>query len=381
MRPITLLQPERLIFGNGCINQFVTEMISGKQSQLFIIISPHVSALCMPAIEEIRAGGITVTLNNQIEAEPTVEVFLSILQDAKKFNPDCVVGIGGGSILDTAKLIAAFLHSEQSIYDAFGIGKLPGRSVGLICLPTTSGTGSEVSPNAILLDSNDNLKKGVISPYLVPDAAYIDPELTVTIPPNITAGTGIDALTHCIEAYANLNAHPVIDMYALEGIKLISASITRAVDNGSDLEARADLSLGSLYGGKCLGPVNTAAVHALSYPLGGRYHIAHGLSNALLLPHVMEFNIVEMPGRYANIARALGVHDDLPDFELAMKGVERIKQLLDACGISMRLSEFNIPRDAFEEMAESALTVKRFLKNNPRTLTKNDVLAIYEKIY
>ncbi len=177
----------------------------------------------------------------------------------------------------------------------------------LVCLPTTAGTGAEVSPNAILLDEADELKKGVVSPHLVPDAAFVDPLLTISVPPAVTAATGLDALTHCIEAYANKFAHPIVDIYALQGIKLISANLVRAVRNGGDIEARAALSLGSLYGGLCLGPVNTAAVHALAYPLGGRFHIAHGVSNALLLPHVLRFNFSAAPERYAEISAALGV--------------------------------------------------------------------------
>src|SRR5262249_48336492 len=159
----------------------------------------------------------------------------------------------------------------------------------LVCLPTTAGTGSEVSPNAILLDEADQLKKGVVSPYLVPDAAYVDPQLTRSVPPSVTAATGLDALTHCIEAYANKFAHPAVDLYALQGVGIIAQNLLRAVRNGGDMEARTELSLGSFYGGLCLGPVNTAAVHALAYPLGGQFHVAHGVSNAVLLPHVIRF--------------------------------------------------------------------------------------------
>src|SRR5699024_3953020 len=194
---------------------------------------------------------------------------------------------GGGSVLDVAKLVAAQLNNGQSLEDIVGIKKLKNRDFLLICMPTTSGTGSEVSPNAILLDQRDNQKKGIISPFLVPDIVYADPLLTVTLPPSVTAATGIDALTHCIEAYANRFAHPLVDMYALEGIRLISSNIVEACKNGQDIEARSGMILGSLYGGVCLGPVNTAAVHALSYPLGSQFHIAHGLSNAILFPDVL----------------------------------------------------------------------------------------------
>ena len=381
MRQIIVLNPHRLVFGNGCLTHFVSDIIHRGVRRLYVVAASQVSRLIKDSLSELQSAGIEIKLDETVKSEPTVESFIDVLENVREFHPDTIAGIGGGSVLDVAKLVAAFQDNDQRIQDVFGIGLLSGRKTYLVCIPTTAGTGSEVSPNAILLDTADNLKKGVISPYLVPDAAYVDPELTITIPPKITAETGVDALTHCIEAYANNNAHPMIDMYALEGIKLISTNLKKAYDNGADSEARAKVLLGSLYGGICLGPVNTAAVHALSYPLGGRYHIAHGLSNALLLPHVMEFNLVAIPERYADIARALGIRDELSGAALAIKGVEKVKQLLIDCGITVKLSDLDIPDDAFEEMAESALSVTRFLKNNPRALTKNDIIEIYQKVY
>jgi alcohol dehydrogenase class IV len=234
---------------------------------------------------------------------------------------------------------------------------------------------------AIILDENENLKKGVISPYLVPDASYIDPLLTVTVPPNVTAFTGMDALIHCIEAYANLFAHPVTDLYALQGIKLIGASLKLAYDNGSDLEARAKMALGSLYGGLCLGPVNTGAVHALSYPLGSEFHVPHGIANSLMLIPVMKFNLPAMPERYAQIALALGVEPIGSDIEMAKRGLERIKQLFTECEIPTKLSEIGIPSDAIERMAKVAMTVTRLLKNNPVQLELKDAIKIYTEAY
>ncbi len=207
---------------------------------------------------------------------------------------------GGGSAMDVAKLVAALLDGRQQIGEVFGIGKLAGRSTPLACVPTTSGTGSEVSPIAIVQDSADGLKKGVISPYLVPDAAFVDPLLTLGMPPAVTASTGIDALTHCIEAYANRQAHPLVDTWALEGIRRIARSLPAAYADGRNVAARTDVALGSMYGGMCLGPVNTAAVHALAYPLGSDFGVAHGTSNAVLLEHVLEFNL---PARDRTLCR------------------------------------------------------------------------------
>ena len=248
-------------------------------------------------------------------------------------------------------------------------------------MPTTAGTGSEVSPNAIILDETEQLKKGVVSPHLVPDASYVDPLLTKTVPPDLTASTGMDALTHCIEAYANLFAHPMIDIYALQGIKLIGANLKLAYEDGEYVEARAKMSLGSLYGGLCLGPVNVGAVHALAYPLGGEFHVSHGVSNSLLLPHVLEFNIPAMPERYAQAAIALGVKPANSDLETAQRGLERIKQLSQECNIPAKLSGLGVPRTAIKRMAESAMTVTRLLKNNPRALKQSDAENIYERAY
>jgi alcohol dehydrogenase class IV len=238
-----------------------------------------------------------------------------------------------------------------------------------------------VSPNAILLDEAAQLKKGVVSPYLMADAAYVDPSLTLTVPPAVTASTGMDALTHCIEAFANRFAHPVIDLYALEGIRRISTNIVQAYTNGNDLDARTNLSLGSMYGGICLGPVNTGAVHALAYPLGGEFKVAHGVSNSLLLPYVLEFNLPAAPARYAAIARAMGVSESGDDLSIAKLGLAKIKALSKALNIPAKLSDFDIPESAIERMAAGAMTVTRLLERNVRELKLEDAIAIYRRAF
>jgi alcohol dehydrogenase class IV len=378
MNPITLLQPPRLVFGNGCAPQ-CAEMLAQRGVKRVLLVS---STPVLPTLGAIRvaleAAQVAVVSAPAVDREPTRALFESILAAARSAQVDGVLGIGGGSAIDVAKLVAALIGGAQSVGEVFGINLLRGRSLPLVCLPTTAGTGAEVSPNAILLDEADELKKGVVSPHLVPDAAYVDPLLTLSVPPAVTAATGLDALTHCIEAYANKFAHPVVDTFALQGIRLISAHLVRAVRQGDDVEARAALSLGSLYGGLCLGPVNTAAVHALAYPLGGRFHIAHGVSNALLLPHVLRFNFSAAPGRYADIAVALGVARGSSDLATAEAGVERLFRLSSDCGVPQRLSDVQIPRAAIPGLAKSAMQVTRLLKNNLRPLTEADAAGIYE---
>jgi alcohol dehydrogenase class IV len=318
-----------------------------------------------------------VTVWSDARQEPTLRDFRAALAVARDVKADAVVGLGGGSAMDVAKLVSAFLDSTQRVDDAFGVGKLVSRNTYLVCMPTTSGTGSEASPIAILLDEADELKKGVVSPHLVPDAAYVDPLFTVTMPPSVTAATGIDAFTHCVEAYANRFAHPIIDSYAIEGIRVISHHLVRAIENGKDIEARTAVSLGSLYGGMCLGPVNTAAVHALSYPLGGEFHVAHGVANAVLLPHVLEFNLPAAPKRYAEIAIALGVTPAATYEETARRGLERVRELSQQCGLPSTLGHFGIDASAIERMSAAAMTVQRLLERNLRVVTEQDAKNIY----
>jgi alcohol dehydrogenase class IV len=332
-------------------------------------------------LDSLRARGLQLIDAPTIDAEPTIGTFESVLDAARRESIDCVIGAGGGSAIDVAKLVAALLNASQSVQDVFGINLLKQRDLPLVCLPTTAGTGAEVSPNAILLDEADELKKGVVSPHLVPDAAFVDPRLTLSVPPAVTAATGLDALTHCIEAYANLHAHPMVDVYALQGIRRIAANLTRAVRNGADLEARGQMALGSLYGGLCLGPVNTAAVHALAYPLGGRFHVAHGISNAVLLPHVLRFNLSSAVDRYADVAVALGVRSNGSPKHTASDGVEELVRLSRDCGVPQRLSDLGVPRDAIPEMARAAMQVTRLLRNNPRPMSEEDAVQIYEACY
>lgn len=381
MKAITLLQPQKIVFGTGCIQTLVDYYKQLGKQRLFVLTAPPIRPLIEDALAELTAAGISIEVYDQVMAEPTLNDFNRILEYARQFDADSVVGIGGGSVLDVAKLVAAFAKSEQQAADCFGTGFIKAKGLWLACLPTTAGTGAEVSPNAILLDERDHLKKGIVSPYLIADAAYVDPKLTWTVPAKVTADTGMDALTHCIEAYTNKFAHPAVDIYALQGIRLIAANLERAVKDGKDVEAREALALGSLYGGLCLGPVNTAAVHALSYPLGGEFHIPHGLSNAILLPSVMKFNRPANLKRYAEVAVALGCEPGKDDNETAQRGVDFIYQLADTVGIPKKLTDLGIPQTAVDGMAKAAMEVQRLLKNNPREVTEQDARDIYNSLY
>lgn len=393
MKAITLLQPQKIVFGTGCIQTFTDDYKKMGLRRLFVLTAPPIRPLIEGTLDELKAAGIAVEVFQDIVAEPTVNDFKRILEEARQFQADSVAGIGGGSVLDVTKLVAAFIDSDQQVEDCFGTGFIRRKGLWFACLPTTAGTGSEVSPNAILLDERDHLKKGIVSPFLIADVAYVDPKLTWTVPAKVTADTGMDALTHCIEAYTNKFAHPSVDIYALQGIRLIAANLERAVtlardnkpadlsDNPAYVEAREALAFGSLYGGLCLGPVNTAAVHALSYPLGGEFHIPHGLSNAILLPSVMKFNMPSNVKRHVEVAIALGCEPGKNDEETAQRGVDFIYRLAAAVGIPDKLTALGIPQTAVDGMAKAAMQVQRLLKNNPREVTEQDARDIYNSLY
>lgn len=377
---LQIIFPGKLIFGNGTFNQLADEVLQLNPSKVFITTITPLKDSIAGFSAALKQANVEIMVDESIVQEPTFSDFEKLMKTVHPFDPDVIIGIGGGSVLDIAKLVAAQLGNTQQLNDYVGIGLLKGRLKKLICVPATSGTGSEVSPNAILVDE-DNQKKGIISPYLVPDIVYVDPLLTVSVPPAITASTGLDALTHCLEAYTNKFANPFIDMFAYEGMRLIAANIETAVNDGSNILARENVAMGSLLGGFCLGPVNTAGVHALSYPLGSILHLAHGLSNALLLPYVMEFNIPAAAERYADVAVALGCYRMNTHEETAYAGVLKIKELVRVCGIPSTLREVNVPESIIPQMAVDALKIQRLLKNNPREISEADAIAIYKAAY
>jgi len=364
--------------GQGVAETCATDMIEAGCRRILIVTGAAIRALCSGLETALAVAGCAVEVLASADGEPTLADLDLALDTARQFGADGVVGLGGGSAMDVAKLVAALADGRQAFADVVGTDLLFERRLPLACIPTTAGTGSEVTPIAIIEDTEAQLKKGVVSRHLVPDFAYLDPELTRTMPRGVTAATGIDALTHCIEAYANRFAHPVVDQWALEGIRLIGRYLEQACADGNDMEARAGMLRASHLGGQCLGPVNTAAVHALAYPLGGEFHIAHGAANSLLLPHVLRFNLDAAPARYADVAEALGCQRSADDAETALRGIERIERLSEAIGLERRLSAFGISANAIPHMAAAALTVQRLLVRNPREVTEDDAQAIYQ---
>src|SRR3989339_73543 len=376
---ITLNWPSVIEFGVGKVKTLATHLKDNKR--IYFLADPPIMSTIKPLIDELKGHGKEILVSNEVVPEPPFEALEKLLSGVSNFAPDCVVGVGGGSAMDLAKLVAVLFSREQKITEVIGIDQVKRRNVKLITVSTTSGTGSEVTPIAVLTDVANKLKKGVVSKYLVPDVAIVDPALTLSLPPAVTAATGMDAMTHCIETYTNKFSHPIIDNLVIEGVRLLAANLERAVTHGDDLNARTACALGSLYGGLALGPVNTAAVHALAYPLGGEFKIYNGVSNSVLLPFVMQFNYTSSKEKYANVAKALGVKDTGNIEEMAQAAVKKVREISNKCKIPASIKELGIPENAINEMSEAAMKVVRLLGNNPRTVTLEDVKGIYRKAY
>lgn len=369
-RPITLHQPKRLEIGAGASAR-LGALADGAQ-RVLIIASEHTIGFA----ERLGLGN-RASIFSDVPAEPNDRALTAALEAARALRPDLIVGLGGGSVLDVAKLVAALWDGSQSLDDVVGPDKIEGRRTRLAQVPTTAGTGSEAGIRALITDSATHSKKAVESPHLLADIAILDPELTWSVPPAVTAATGIDAMAHCVEAFTNIRAHDLIDGYARMGIRLVGKYLARAVENGRDTEARAGMMLASYYGGICLGPVNTAAGHALAYPLGTRLGLPHGLANAIIFPHVLAYNAPVRKEKTAEILEALG----LPALDDETQVLNAAYGFCKDLGVEMRLSAHGADLAALEGWAGEAHAIRRLMDNNPRDMSASDVLDIYKATF
>jgi alcohol dehydrogenase class IV len=379
-KPRTFLTPSIIMTGDGIVGQLGTQAKKLGATKVLIVTDQGVAAAGMVELveEPLKEAGLKVGVYDKSVPEPPMDSVLEAAKFAEKGKYDCIVAFGGGSAMDTAKMVAILPGTGKTVEDFVGIDIVDKKGLPVIAIPTTAGTGSEVTKVAIFANEKLNVKQGVSSPFLVPDVALVDPKLTVSCPPRVSAASGIDALIHNIEAYTSVNATPLTDMYALEGIKLICRSIRTAVYQGTNMEARYDMALGALYGGIAFGNAGVTAVHALSYPIGGRFHVPHGDANTLMLPWVMQYNMLGSLERFANIAVAMGL--DIEGYtlrEAAQMAVEEMRLLADDLDLPLYLSDVNIPSSAIEDLADGAMGQTRLLVNNPRLLTRDDVVAIY----
>lgn len=377
-------QPTRILFGVNIVKQLADLASELGGRRVFLVADPglHQAGIIKQTTAILKKAEIPYTLYDKVTPEPGLKLADQGVKLAQKNKTDCVVGLGGGSALDIAKAVSILLTNGGKAEDYLGLGKIKRPGVPKIMIPTTAGTGAEVTFTAVFINEKTKSKGGMNGDPLYPDAAILDPALTLSLPPHVTAATGIDAFTHALEAYVSTGAHAISDIYALEAIGLISNNLGAAYANGSNLEARSAMLLGSLLGGKALATAGVGLVHAMAYPLGGMFNTAHGLANAVLLPYVVEYNIIGNPEKFSTVAQVMGYESEgLPLREAAQLAVEAIHQLNADVGIPSSLADLNIPADKIPEMAEIALTVTRPVENNPRKPTREDVIAVYEAAF
>ncbi|MFA6413879.1 MAG: iron-containing alcohol dehydrogenase, partial [Syntrophales bacterium] len=374
----------KIVFGNGSFQQLPDHIRELQAKRPLIVLDKQLAATGMKeqVVELLKKSGMECQIFDKVDPEPKISLADEGAKLALKAKCDIIVGIGGGSAMDVAKAIAVLATNKGKAVDYLGLNKVPGPGLPKIMIPTTAGTGSEVTFTSVFVRPDLKKKEGMNSPFLYPDLALLDPLLTVSLPPGPTASTGIDALCHAIESYTSINASPLSELLSLEAIALIAENLRTAVHDGSNIAAREKMLLGSLYAGLGLANAGVTAVHSLSYPLGGKYGIPHGLANTVLLPHVMSFNISGAQEKFVDIAEAMGeMVDGLPLREAAYLAVEAVNSLVEDCGIQTNLEDLGISEDDFEEMAKIAMTVARPLANNPRQVTLEDAVAIYEDAF
>ncbi|HEY8564139.1 MAG TPA: iron-containing alcohol dehydrogenase [Beijerinckiaceae bacterium] len=382
MTPFTFNTTPAIVFAPGAVAR-IGEIAAGRLGSRVLVVTDRGlvrAGLVAPALAALEAVGIAAAVYDAVVADPPESVVLEAAALARSHGAEGVIGLGGGSSLDVAKLVALLARSDEALSAIYGVGLAKGPRLPLLLAPTTAGTGSEVTPISIVT-TGAHEKKGVVSPVLLPDVALLDPDLTLGLPPHVTAATGVDAMVHAIEAYASAspNNNLVSRALAREALRLLGRSIRTAVRNGADKAARADMLLGSMLAGQAFANSPVAAVHALAYPIGGHYGVPHGLSNALVLPHVLRFNATAAADAYCALAPDLFPHlAGVSGADGAVRLADELAALARDLGLEPRLRDVGIPQDALPLLAEDAMKQTRLLVNNPRPVTLADARAIYE---
>ena len=376
-----------LIFGNQEAVNSTDQIKTLLGKNIFIITDKGLTELGLlePTIKKIKIHS-NVKIFDDVESDPSKSTLLKAFETAKEFNSTGVLGFGGGSSMDVAKLVSLLLGSNQDIETIWGVNNARGPRLPLVLIPTTAGTGSEVTPISIIT-MDDKEKKGVSSKFILPDLSILDPLLTIDLPANITASTGIDAMVHAIEAFTSINSNnnPVSKMLSIEALKLLGSSIKTAVFDGHNINARSNMLFGSMLAGKAFANSPVAAVHALAYPIGGLFNISHGLSNSLVLPSVMKFNSInkETKKNYANLAPF--VFNDLDNSKsdeiVCNNFIDSLESLSKELKLPYRLRDLEIPEEACQLMASEAMKQTRLLVNNPRKIEESDAFNIYKSVW
>ncbi|MFO1471222.1 MAG: iron-containing alcohol dehydrogenase [Turneriella sp.] len=381
MRPLDFQTTRRILCEPGSIQKLPALARELGISRALVVTDDGIfqSALHERATDALRMGDVSFAVEHNVVADPPEAVVLEAVTKARALRIDGVIGFGGGSSMDVAKVIATLVPSRQSIAQIYGVCNVRGNRLPLIQVPTTAGTGSEVTPIAIIT-TGETTKTGIVSPQLLPDVALLDAELTVGLPPHVTAATGIDAMVHAIEAYTSkIKKNTYSDLLAREALRLLSSYLVTAVNEGKNLEARQAMLYGAMLAGQAFANAPVAAVHALAYPLGGHYHISHGLSNSLMLPHVLRFNMPVAEKLYAELCGLIpSANGIMPSGE---KFVDILMGLISETGIPHTLKAAGVPRADLPMLARDAMLQQRLLVNNPRVVTEADALRLYEEAW
>lgn len=383
MKGFVFNAPTTVVFGSGSIAS-----ISGQVSRLgcknpLVITGPRIGSSFL--LDELRRpmeeSGLEFRVYDRVSPEPPAETIAEAVSVIRQGGHDLLVGFGGGSTMDFAKIASILAVHDVRIEDMAGNDRVPAKGLPTIMVPTTSGSGSEVSPVAVLSFPDQGMKRGIASRRLIPDAALVDPALTLGLPAEITANTGVDALIHGVESFLSVKANPLSENLSLMACENIARNLVRAVRSGDDLEAREGMSLGSLTAGLAFSMAGTAAVHALAYPLGGQFHVPHGAANAVMLRPLLEFNLPACQERFARLAMAFGVAipGDLQGSSEAF--IRLVIDLSEKAGVKTHLRDLGIPREALATMAEAAMEEVRLLENNPRVLTREDAERLYSEAW
>jgi len=377
---ISLRSPHLILAGLGSIERLGEEVKALEAKKALMVTDKGVTSSGVGEKIQtlLKKEGIGIDIFDKVIPDPDIGCAEACVEMAKTDRYDLILGVGGGSPMDIASVTSVMLTNQGAIQDYLGVNLVKKPGIPTILVPTTAGTGAEVTPNAILTDVEEKLKKAIVSPYILPWVAIVDPVMSVSMPPSVTSSSGIDALTHAIESYTSKNATILTDLYAKEAIILIGRSLRTAVADGNNLQARFDMSIGSLYAGISLANAGVTAVHALAYPLGGQFNVAHGIANGLLLPYVMEFNVLGDIPKFAQVAHLLGEKvEHLPLIEQAYHAAKTVKAIYRDLKIPQSLTELKVPKEAIPDMAKAAMNVTRLMGNNPRTMNIEDVERVY----
>ncbi|MBB3048755.1 alcohol dehydrogenase [Litorivivens lipolytica] len=374
----------RMVFAPGASEQLPAFCRELELTHLLLVTDPGLlsTGIVDTLGKLLERSGLSVSRYSDVEADPPEQVVLAAADYARQQGVDGIIGLGGGSSMDVAKLIAVLARSSQPLNEMYGIGNVRGDRLPLIQIPTTAGTGSEVTPIAIVT-TGETTKMGVVSPQLLPDIALLDPALTTGLPPAVTAATGIDAMVHAIEAYTSkIKKNPYSDMLARQALTLMAANLHTAIEQGNNLEARANMLLGACLAGQAFANAPVAAVHALAYPLGGHYHIPHGLSNSLVLPSVLEFNASAAANLYAELLPCVRPGDTVLSPTAACdQFIQAMRQLVAQAPLPQTLKQAGVPESDLALLASDAMLQQRLLVNNPREVSEADALAIYRAAF